>query len=491
MGGWTSSNNNNISRIRNSNGNLHIDSAANGNLYLNWYSGGTVQCGSQLHVYAPDSSTAEISAYGSSQGTGRLYLGQSSAYGGGIEYNGDSNPVTSGAGSDQIALYRRDNGNNYWTARNPYNANDWYFRGTVYVSGTSQGLRSATGNYGTVQTTGGGNGGWEGYSIDGRYVFMSSDSNSCGIYNDVDNEWMIYCYRNNYVKLYYNGGERFITTSYGNSIQGGGLRIHVFEATIDYANSQHDWWTNGGQIQADAPNLNFSLYCAGSIRAPAYVAFSDVRIKKDFLEIDDTLALEKLRQLKPTTYRYKDKTRNTTDRVIGFIAQEVAEVLPNAVSRTHGILPNIQCEASIEILSETDIKLILVEPLPIDHTITPESKLILKTPKYEHMEFEVVSLESDTTIIIKGEDGYDKIKSETRVWVFGEEVNDFHHLDKNAIFTIATAALQEVDRRQQVHKERITDLEIQLQAEKQKTTNLQLMVASLLTRITKLEEKVR
>lgn len=42
IGGWTTTNSNDISRIRNSNGNLHIDSAANGNLYLNHYSTGAV-----------------------------------------------------------------------------------------------------------------------------------------------------------------------------------------------------------------------------------------------------------------------------------------------------------------------------------------------------------------------------------------------------------------------------------------------------------------
>ena len=43
-----------------------------------------------------------------------------------------------------------------------------YGGNTVYVgNSTSRGLRSVSGNYGTVQTTGGGAGGWEGYSIDG------------------------------------------------------------------------------------------------------------------------------------------------------------------------------------------------------------------------------------------------------------------------------------------------------------------------------------
>ena len=106
------------------------------------------------------------------------------------------------------------------------------------------------------------------------------------------------------------------------------------------------------------------------------------------------------------------------------------------------------------------------------------------------MEFEVVSIENDTTVIIKDKDGYDKIKSETRVWVFGEEVNDFHHLDKNAIFTIATAALHEVDRQQQADKARIVELETQLQSEKSKIATMELLVASLVTRVGDLERSL-
>jgi hypothetical protein len=41
IGGWSASNSSGISRIRNSNANLHIDCGSNGHLYLNHYSGGT------------------------------------------------------------------------------------------------------------------------------------------------------------------------------------------------------------------------------------------------------------------------------------------------------------------------------------------------------------------------------------------------------------------------------------------------------------------
>ena len=61
----------------------------------------------------------------------------------------------------------------------------------------------------------------------------------------------------------------------------------------------------------------------------------------------------------------------------------------------------------------------------------------------------------------------------TQIFVYGEEVHDFHVLKKDAIFTVATAALQEVDRQQQADKARILDLETQL--------------ASVLTRLEALE----
>ena len=50
-----------------------------------------------------------------------------------------------------------------------------------------------------------------------------------------------------------------------------------------------------------------------------------------------------------------------------------------------------------------------------------------------------------------------------QVFVMGEYVDDFTFLRKEAIFTIATAALQEVDRQQQADKARITALEHSVQ----------------------------
>jgi hypothetical protein len=186
----------------------------------------------------------------------------------------------------------------------------------VYIGGsTSRGLRAVSGSFGTVQTTGAGAGDWEGYSIDGRYVFMSKDNNTCGIYNDLDNKWMIYCYRNSYVKLYFNGGTKLETIS-------DGVKIHG------------------------------SLTATGNV-----TAYSDIRHKKDIVKLDN--ALEKVEKLNGYTYTRKDDSKRYT----GLIAQEVLEVLPEAViadekgdySLAYGNMAGLFVEAMKEMKSENDV----------------------------------------------------------------------------------------------------------------------------------------
>ena len=65
---------------------------------------------------------------------------------------------------------------------------------------------------------------------------------------------------------------------------------------------------------------------------------------------------------------------------------------------------------------------------------------------------EVIENYTKTTTIYPG----------TQLFVYGQEVDDFIFVKKEAIWTVATAALQEVDRQQQADKLRIAELETQL-----------------------------
>ncbi len=126
-------------------GNLYMANAGNINYLAGNVGVGTTAPAAQLEVDGGTNTTvivesdnggaSTISAYGTSQGTGRLYVGQSTTYGGGIEYNGDGSPVTTGAGCDYITLWRRSNSAEYWTARNHHSNNDWQFRANVDVDG--------------------------------------------------------------------------------------------------------------------------------------------------------------------------------------------------------------------------------------------------------------------------------------------------------------------------------------------------------------------
>ena len=80
---------------------------------------------------------------------------------------------------------------------------------------TTRYLSDVTGNYGSIQINGSGNQTWEGYSIDGRFVFMHDGGDYGGLYNDVDNDWFVYCQRQGYVQLRHNDTARLETTGYG------------------------------------------------------------------------------------------------------------------------------------------------------------------------------------------------------------------------------------------------------------------------------------
>ena len=83
---------------------------------------------------------AGFEAYGSGQGTGYMYVGQSLTYGGGVAYNGDGTPAAfdSGTtGADKITFFRRENSTDTAVMWYGYNSNDVNFRGDVIAYATS------------------------------------------------------------------------------------------------------------------------------------------------------------------------------------------------------------------------------------------------------------------------------------------------------------------------------------------------------------------
>lgn len=244
---------------------------------------------------------------------------------------------------------------------------------------------------------------------------------------------------------------------------------------------------NGSTIINNSSNLTFnwpfSLITSSSIRCGGdLVFFSDSRIKKDIIDVDDNEALEKLRLIKPKKYKYKDTITRTLDEVYGFIAQEVKTVLANSVTYQREYIPNFYCLGDIVLInSETN-----------RYSITTLNNLIFESLNNENESYKVkfygenniiyegivISFENNTFIV-----NLDKeyilptdINLINKIFIYGQQIDNFNVLKKDAIWTIATAALQEVDRQQQADKLRITQLE-------NKISSLETVIDNIITKI--------
>jgi hypothetical protein len=177
-------------------------------------------------------------------------------------------------------------------------ANDWFrAQGATgfYFQDYGYGLWAVGaqgGQYGNVSTYGGGVNGWEGWSITGRAVFMHDGGTEVGIYNDVDNEWMLYGIFNNYMEVRYNNVRKGRAESYG--------------------------WRVDGDLRATGDVIAY---------------FSDMRLKDKEGNIEN--ALEKVGKLNGFYYR-NNKEANLIgyegrELQVGLSAQDVESILPEIV----------------------------------------------------------------------------------------------------------------------------------------------------------------
>ena len=132
-----------------------------------------------------------------------------------------------------------------------------YLDSTKYLSAGGSGT-----NWGSVQINGGGGGGYEGYSIDGRAVFVHDGSTNMGLYDDVNDHWVLQHSMqavDSITMLYSgNGNERLRITSNGSTVIGGTLPATVGQTQLTLrSNGQVGLSLLCGAIQ------NSSIYMGG------------------------------------------------------------------------------------------------------------------------------------------------------------------------------------------------------------------------------------
>ena len=89
-----------------------------------------------IRVLSGNGYVAGFEAYGSTQGTGYLYVGQGSTTGGGIRYNGDDSPDVVGA-TDHTTFFRRNGGAEDAVFSYPHSSNTVSFYGPIETPSAS------------------------------------------------------------------------------------------------------------------------------------------------------------------------------------------------------------------------------------------------------------------------------------------------------------------------------------------------------------------
>jgi hypothetical protein len=221
-------------------------------------------------------------------------------------------------------------------------------------------------------------------------------------------------------------------------------------------------WGGGGSIYATSHICTQGYHVSGS----GSITASDSRIKKEIVDVEDVAALEILRLLKPKKYKYVDEVKRGTEPVWGFIAQEVRDTLPHATHLITECIPNIYQVANVSASN--------VITLTNFDTSTLDSNAVLKVFDKDDKEHLVtitdivdehsIRVDEDLSEWTGSIDETGNVVAGNRLFVYGQQVDDFVFLKKDSIYTVATAALQEVDRQLQAEKEKVKSLEERLAA---------------------------
>jgi hypothetical protein len=208
------------------------------------------------------------------------------------------------------------------------------------------------------------------------------------------------------------------------------------------------------------------------------IMFSDQRIKTDIINVDIQSNLELFRKIRPVKHGYIDKLEYGNVHRYGFIAQEVQQLLPDAVIKGTQIIPSIYKKATVV----NNVLLHFDKPIQDIKQFSIGTKLKCYDDKNEIVWVVIKAIIDTQNIEIE-----EKITNDG-LFVYGHSVDDFLQIDNDRIYTVATAALQEVDREQQADKARIAELEAKVSNLEATVAAQQSLINDILERLNTLEK---
>ena len=202
--------------------------------------------------------------------------------------------------------------------------------------------------------------------------------------------------------------------------------------------------------------FNSSIWTSGNV-----ISSSDERIKKNIRDLQDDSALQMILNIQPKKYNYIDlqtKGSSAGTEIYGFIAQQIKEVIPDAVKIQTEFIPNIFSVADYNIAEniitlpsrlQSGGSLNIAKATRIKCYDMRDNMIIVEVIEV----IEVIEILNIISIKIKNIKYYND-----KIFVYGTEVNDFHALNKEYINTLNVCAVQELHRKIITQQEEITGL---------------------------------
>jgi microcystin-dependent protein len=218
--------------------------------------------------------------------------------------------------------------------------------------------------------------------------------------------------------------------------------------------------------------LNYYIKAKKESKQYAAALVSDVRVKHNIKDMDSEQSMNAILSLQPKRYEYVDKTISEFEKHIGFIAQETKYCIPESVRTKREFIPNIYSMAKLVVYNQIETSSILLTSVqkPITSIITDELKEQVRESKQKQTQdgdnayslkgvklklfnrakqpICVTCIESvdEYNILVENCNSQSTLKSD-EYFVYGQEVEDYHYMNNDAIFSTLVSAFQELGKR--------------------------------------------
>jgi len=176
--------------------------------------------------------------------------------------------------------------------------------------------------------------------------------------------------------------------------------------------------------------VNTSIYSSSGILAGSSIcSVSDRRSKIPEEPLSDPY-LSFVDKIKVHQFSWIDKVEKDSGKKIGFFAQEVKEVLPDAVGRTTGVVPTIYRQAETFTGTTITVK---------NHGLTTEKKLEIVDLENGKTTIDILRVIDADNLEVK----FEKVPKD-KIFVVGPEVDDLHAVNYDYLMAVSFGAVKEL-----------------------------------------------